>query len=58
VLGVGKAIDKKVWEDIVSEIDLDGNGDIDFEEFSQMMQALLKKEIPEDEEGEEEEEDE
>ena len=54
MLGVGKTIDKKVWDEIVNEVDCDGNGDIDFEEFSQMMHSLLKQEVPEEGEGPEE----
>ena len=41
VLGVGKNIDEKVWNDIVMEVDDNGDGEISFEEFKQMMQKLL-----------------
>jgi Ca2+-binding EF-hand superfamily protein len=30
-----------VWHDIISEVDIDGNGEIDFQEFSIMMQKLI-----------------
>jgi len=30
-------VDDKIWEDVVKEVDGDGNGEIDFEEFVNMM---------------------
>ena len=42
VLGVGKKIDEKIWDDIIAEADIDGSGNIDFDEFSKMMKSLLK----------------
>lgn len=41
VLGVGKNIDEKVWNDIVMEVDANGDGEISFLEFKIMMQKLL-----------------
>jgi len=41
VLGVGKSIDDHVWDQVVREVDTDGNGEVDFEEFKVMMQKLL-----------------
>jgi len=41
VLGVGKNIDEKVWNDIVMEVDGNGDGEISFLEFKVMMQKLL-----------------
>ena len=41
VLGVGKNIDEKVWNDIVMEVDANGDGEISFSEFKTMMQKLL-----------------
>lgn len=41
VLGVGKNIDEKVWNDIVMEVDANGDGEISFPEFKTMMQKLL-----------------
>mmetsp|Transcript_24786 Transcript_24786/g.24294 ORF Transcript_24786/g.24294 Transcript_24786/m.24294 type:complete len:112 (+) Transcript_24786:1147-1482(+) len=41
VLGVGKNIDEKVWNDIVMEVDGNGDGEISFSEFKTMMQKLL-----------------
>jgi len=40
-LGIGKAISTHVWDEIVAEVDIDGDGDIDFEEFSKMMKRLM-----------------
>lgn len=37
VLGVGKNIDEKVWNDIVTEVDGNGDGEISFVEFKTMM---------------------
>lgn len=41
VLGVGKNIDEKIWNDIVMEVDGNGDGEISFTEFKIMMQKLL-----------------
>ena len=41
VLGVGKNIDEKIWNDIVFEVDGNGDGEISFTEFKTMMQKLL-----------------
>lgn len=41
VLGVGKQIDEKVWNDIIREVDANGDGEISFLEFKVMMQKLL-----------------
>ncbi len=37
VLGVGKNIDEKVWNDIIMEVDANGDGEISFLEFKTMM---------------------
>jgi calcium-dependent protein kinase len=37
VLGVGKNIDEKIWNDIVLEVDNNGDGEISFTEFKTMM---------------------
>ena len=39
----GQKIDDKVWDEVIKEVDADGNGEIDFEEFSTMMEKLLQK---------------
>lgn len=41
VLGVGKKFDEKVWEEIISEVDIDGDGEISYVEFKSMMEKLL-----------------
>lgn len=41
VLGVGKQIDEKVWNEIIKEVDANGDGEISFLEFKIMMQKLL-----------------
>ncbi|CDW86359.1 UNKNOWN [Stylonychia lemnae] len=41
VLGVGKNIDEKVWNEIITEVDANGDGEISFLEFKTMMQKLL-----------------
>jgi calcium-dependent protein kinase len=41
VLGVGKNIDEKIWNQIISEVDNNGDGEISFEEFKTMMSKLL-----------------
>lgn len=41
VLGVGKSIDEKVWNDIIMEVDGNGDGEISFSEFRTMMHKLL-----------------
>ena len=37
VLGIGKKFDSKIWEEIVGEVDQDGNGEITLVEFKTMM---------------------
>ena len=44
VLGVGKNIDEKVWNDIITEVDGNGDGEISFIEFKIMMEKLLTDE--------------
>ena len=41
VLGVGKKTTDKVWEDVIKEIDINGDGEIEFDEFKKMMRNLL-----------------
>lgn len=46
VLGVGKNIDEKVWNEIITEVDGNGDGEISFSEFRTMMHKLLIDESP------------
>ena len=38
VLGVGKNISERVWDQVVLEVDENGDGEVSFEEFKVMMQ--------------------
>ena len=42
VLGIGKNIGDQVWNDIISEVDADGDGEISFIEFKKMMEKLFE----------------
>ncbi len=41
VLGVGKNIDVKIWNEIIKEVDSNGDGEISFSEFKTMMEKVL-----------------
>lgn len=41
VLGGGQNLSDAVWKQVVSEVDADGNGEVDFEEFKSMMQKMM-----------------
>ena len=43
ILCSGQKIDDAVWDEVIKEVDADGNGEIDFEEFAAMMQKLLTR---------------
>ena len=46
VLGVGRRIgDEKVWNDIIREVDLNGDGLICYDEFKYMMSKFLEADI-------------
>lgn len=45
MLSKGQVIDKRVWRQIVKEVDGDGNGEVDFQEFSVMMQNLINDKV-------------
>ena len=42
VIGVGKNIKKEVWDEVIKEIDENGDGEVQFDEFKTMMHSLLK----------------
>jgi len=42
-LGVGKTISVDIWAEVVKEVDLNGDGEVSFEEFREMMMKLLKE---------------
>jgi calcium-dependent protein kinase len=46
VLGIGKNIDEAIWNEIIHEVDGNGDGEISFLEFKTMMQKLLTEDIP------------
>jgi Ca2+-binding EF-hand superfamily protein len=42
VLGVGKKFgNENIWNDIIKEVDVNGDGEISYEEFKVMMQKFL-----------------
>ena len=41
ILGIGKNYDEKIWDEIVNEVDINGDGEISYEEFKAMMDKLL-----------------
>ena len=42
-MGVGKTISVDIWAEVVKEVDLNGDGEVSFEEFREMMMKLLKE---------------
>lgn len=60
VLGIGKKFDDKIWNEIIGEVDIDGDGEISYDEFKQMMCKLLSEtpiieDLNEDEEEDDDE---
>jgi Ca2+-binding EF-hand superfamily protein len=44
VLGVNKKLGNEgIWNDIIREVDIDGDGEISFDEFKLMMKKFLNK---------------
>jgi len=41
VLGKGKNLDDNVWEELISEVDINGDGEVSFKEFKKMMKQLI-----------------
>ncbi|CAD8072878.1 unnamed protein product [Paramecium sonneborni] len=44
VLGGGTLYDKKVWSDLIKDVDINGDGEIQLDEFRQMMLSMITKE--------------
>ena len=42
ILGFGKKFSEKVWEQIVGEVDRNGDGQISFAEFQKMMNRFFE----------------
>ena len=42
VIGDDNNIDNNIWLQMIQEVDLDGNGVIDFDEFKDMMKKLIE----------------
>ena len=38
-IGVGKKVDEEVWNAVLAEVDLNGNGTVEFNEFAHMMSS-------------------
>ena len=46
ILGVGKKFGTaSIWDEIINEVDVNGDGEISFDEFRVMMQKFLEEEI-------------
>jgi calcium-dependent protein kinase len=53
-LGRGKNLDEKVWEELINEVDMNGDGEVSFKEFKKMMNGMLIGPSPGDEKPAEE----
>ena len=42
ILGVGKQFSEKVWEDLIKQVDQNGDRQISFDEFDKMMVKFLQ----------------
>ena len=42
MLDQGKKFDERVWENMIKEVDFNGDGEISYQEFERMMELLLK----------------
>ena len=40
-----RLVDDGIWNDLIREADVDGNGEIDYEEFKVMMEKLIDKDV-------------
>lgn len=42
MLDHGKKFDDKIWQKVINEVDLNGDGEISYQEFERMMEQMLK----------------
>ena len=42
MLGKGKNFSEKVWDEILKEVDMNGDGEISLKEFKKIMKDMLK----------------
>jgi calcium-dependent protein kinase len=42
IIGVGKKIPPEIWNQVVQEVDANGDGEVSLDEFKVMMRRLLK----------------
>jgi len=42
ILGLGKKLDEKIWKEIISEVDTNGDGQISYQEFETMMNKYFQ----------------
>lgn len=43
ILGHNISKEQQVWEDVIAEVDVNGDGQIDFEEFKVMLKKLADR---------------
>ena len=39
----GKKLDERIWDEVIKEADINGDGEISYNEFEKMMEKLLLK---------------
>lgn len=48
ILGHNITQERDVWDEVIREVDVNGDGQIDFEEFTMMMKKLAEKDLPQE----------